>query len=965
MKQQFIPLIFALILSNIAYSQNYTNNGTLDGTGTVNSTTLNNGTIAPGVGASNVGQITINGNFTAPSTAIYNFEIGSTTNHDKIVINGAAQLNGTVNISFINGFTPAANDVFNIMTYTSSSGTFASVNLPNLPSGMSWQHSNIGNRYELKVISGASCPTDGQVVGTWNIDATTSVVLKLRVFNGISYLVQVPSAGVLANTQFAGASDVFVVRGKNLLLEAGSIGTSVTITHPYTSSPSVMYYNCFTSSDTYLGLYTPSTFMAPPGYYTVSLPNDGTIYYRNTGCLTPNPPTVSGSTTISLGGSATISASGCIETTVWSSGATGASISVSPTATTSYTAKCKVGACESAFSSSSATITVITNSCPTNGQTVGTWNFSDGTWVVLKLRDFGGLSYLVQVPGASILSMPDFAGATDVFVVRAKNLLISPPLGTISITHPYTSSPSDMYNNCFTSSDTYLGLYTPSTFSIPAGYSFVIVDGTTYYKNTTSCSVAAPTISGPSSITLGQANVSLSASGCSGTVTWSTGATGATLLISPAVTTNYSATCTVGSCISASSPNFQVTVNTSAITSAFLSDNTYASGTTGYGVIRMDKTTDNNPITIGGVQYAKGLGTHANSEIIYNLNSILGGPWTTFETTIGRDDEGDGCGANVQFYVYIDNVLAGGPYLKGVSDAGQFLSFNITGKSTLKLVVDYGTDGGFGCDHADWAMAKVTKNVMASSAYLSDNNYVSGSTGYGSIMLDKNVSNNTMYIGGVAYSKGLGVHAYSELVYNINSIPGGPWTNFRAIIGRDDVGENGCGTNIGFQVYVDNILMGTYVKSITDPGQDINIDITGKSTLKLVVSNGTDNDYSCDHANWAMARVAKGGARASAEATEKIAENKKLETSEKEDVIIIYPQPATNFVKLKLENIQQINEHINIRSSQGAIIHQLKKSQFNSDGILEIDLSKDVPGLYFIEIQQTDGKYKMLKLLKI
>ncbi len=77
------------------------------------------------------------------------------------------------------------------------------------------------------------------------------------------------------------------------------------------------------------------------------------------GCTPPAAPNISASpNSISSGGSATLSASGCSGGTVnWSNGASGGSTSVSPTSTTSYTATCTVSGCMSA-NSNTVTITV-------------------------------------------------------------------------------------------------------------------------------------------------------------------------------------------------------------------------------------------------------------------------------------------------------------------------------------------------------------------------------------------------------------------------------------------------------------------------------------------------------------------------------------------------------------------------------------------------------------------------------
>ncbi|MBK8501659.1 MAG: NPCBM/NEW2 domain-containing protein [Saprospiraceae bacterium] len=111
----------------------------------------------------------------------------------------------------------------------------------------------------------------------------------------------------------------------------------------------------------------------------------------------------------------------------------------------------------------------------------------------------------------------------------------------------------------------------------------------------------------------------------------------------------------------------------------------------------------------------------------------------------------------------------------------------------------------------------------------------------------------TITINGTTYSKGLGVHAPSEITYNLT----GQKLLFRTSIGVDDEVDAGpCSTgSVQFLVYLDGQLsyqspvMGQY-----DDAINVEIDITGKSQLKLVVTDGGD-DPTCDHADWANARL--------------------------------------------------------------------------------------------------------------
>ena len=73
--------------------------------------------------------------------------------YDQIQVAGDATLAGTLDVDLINGFTPAANSSFTLMTYGSRSGTFDSVLLPSLPTGLGWSFAYGPTSVSLSVIS--------------------------------------------------------------------------------------------------------------------------------------------------------------------------------------------------------------------------------------------------------------------------------------------------------------------------------------------------------------------------------------------------------------------------------------------------------------------------------------------------------------------------------------------------------------------------------------------------------------------------------------------------------------------------------------------------------------------------------------------------------------------------------------------------------------------------------------------
>lgn len=127
-----------------------------------------------------------------------------------------------------------------------------------------------------------------------------------------------------------------------------------------------------------------------------------------------------------------------------------------------------------------------------------------------------------------------------------------------------------------------------------------------------------------------------------------------------------------------------------------------ANVTQDYGSPHAGKSVDSNPLTLNGVAYPHGLGTHSVSRLLIDLK----GSATRFEAMAGVDDEKKGAGS-VQFQVFVDGRKAfETPVLRG-GNAPVPVSVDLTGAKRMTLVA---TDGGDGndSDHADWAGALLT-----------------------------------------------------------------------------------------------------------------------------------------------------------------------------------------------------------------------------------------------------------------
>lgn len=124
-------------------------------------------------------------------------------------------------------------------------------------------------------------------------------------------------------------------------------------------------------------------------------------------------------------------------------------------------------------------------------------------------------------------------------------------------------------------------------------------------------------------------------------------------------------------------------------------------------------------------------------------------------------------------------------------------------------------------------------------------------TGWGTVVANKSIGSNSLKIGGITYTNGVGIHSPSEIVINL----AGASSRFQAIVGIDDE-VSPDNANLEFQVYADNVLMWTSgIMQSTDPirTKTIDLDITGKKYLSLVTTIGNNGTNWFDHADWVSA----------------------------------------------------------------------------------------------------------------
>lgn len=145
----------------------------------------------------------------------------------------------------------------------------------------------------------------------------------------------------------------------------------------------------------------------------------------------------------------------------------------------------------------------------------------------------------------------------------------------------------------------------------------------------------------------------------------------------------------------------------------YASDLTAESVEVGYGQFKKDTATGGNTITLFRqgltATYAKGIGVHANSKLVYDME---GKGYDFFESYIGVDYAKDRTRASATFEIYVDGEKKFTSDVMSVGTEHGFVKIPVTGAKKVMLVT---TDAGNGNaqDHTVWADAKFTK---ASSA---------------------------------------------------------------------------------------------------------------------------------------------------------------------------------------------------------------------------------------------------------
>lgn len=182
--------------------------------------------------------------------------------------------------------------------------------------------------------------------------------------------------------------------------------------------------------------------------------------------------------------------------------------------------------------------------------------------------------------------------------------------------------------------------------------------------------------------------------------------------------------------------------------------------------------------------------------------------------------------------------------------AGRMLAGRIVTASPAELLLDVGALGRL---RLPWAKIRQVLIRSERVVHLSElePESVEHRTLFGTswpVRRDRNVTGGPMLLAGRRFDRGVGVHAYTAMTYDLQ----GRFEQFTAVIGIDDsVAPHGRAI---FRVLCDGRTVFESEPIVPGQSRTVRIDLTGVSRLTLICDPGDDLDFS-DHGNWCAARL--------------------------------------------------------------------------------------------------------------
>ncbi len=150
--------------------------------------------------------------------------------------------------------------------------------------------------------------------------------------------------------------------------------------------------------------------------------------------------------------------------------------------------------------------------------------------------------------------------------------------------------------------------------------------------------------------------------------------------------------------------SFPATVSASSVRAGtiWLSSLDISKAQQGWSKPLPNRSVENNPLTLAGQKFARGLGTHAPSLLYIDLK----GAAQRFTAKVGVDDEVGAGKGSVEFRVYGEDRMLWKSGLLHAGDQPEDVDVPLQNEKILLLVVVNGRDS-MDSNHADWADAKI------------------------------------------------------------------------------------------------------------------------------------------------------------------------------------------------------------------------------------------------------------------
>ncbi len=259
----------------------------------------------------------------------------------------------------------------------------------------------------------------------------------------------------------------------------------------------------------------------------------------------------------------------------------------------------------------------------------------------------------------------------------------------------------------------------------------------------------------------------------------------------------------------------------------------------------------------------------------------------------------------------------------------------VEGKSGIFKVVYSVTDSDGLTSECSRTIAVTDKETQ-----LSDLNWKSATIGSGSVRKDRAVSGNQIRLlnednSVETFSKGIGTHSYSEIVYNSEG-----YDIFDTWVGIDRHVADKKVSSVKFKVYVDGELKAeTDVMRIDTPKKRLVVDVRNSKEIKLVV-DVADNGNTWDHADWADAKFRNLAEYDASELNKALEEAKKLDLNN-------YTEESSEALK----NAISKGEEALLSKDKETINSALEELNKAMDSLVKVDLNAviNIPDKYLLK----------------